>query len=91
MSEQSTIPAQMMTGQTTPKAASKAHNLRECNKPLTGHQLQEAEGEEASEEGSALNPGDCSAYSVGRIRDTQQERAKSQSKKQKEIAEAQAW
>ena len=48
--------------------------------PLTGHQLQEAEGEEASEEGSALNPGDCSVYSVGRIRDTQQGRAKSRSK-----------
>jgi hypothetical protein len=67
----------MMTGQTTPKAASKAHSLRECSKPLTGHQLQEAEGEEASEEGLALNLGDCSAYSMGRIRDTQQGRAKS--------------
>jgi hypothetical protein len=33
--------------------------------------------EEASEEGSALNPEDCSAYFVGRIRDTQQGRAKS--------------
>jgi hypothetical protein len=80
MSEKSTIPAQMMTGQTIPKAASKAHNLRECSKPLTGHKLQEAEGEEASEEDSTLNPGDCSAYSMGRIRDTQQGRAKSRSK-----------
>jgi hypothetical protein len=80
MSEQSTILAQMMTGQITPKAASKAHNLRGCNKPLTGHQLQEAEGEEASKEGSALNLGDCSAYSLGRIRDTKQGRAKSRSK-----------
>jgi hypothetical protein len=67
----------MMIGQTTPKAASKAHNLRECSKPLTDHQLQEAEGEEASEEGSAPNPGDCSAYSMGRIWDTQQGRAES--------------
>jgi hypothetical protein len=77
MLEQSTIPTQMMTGQTTPRAASKAHNLRECSKPLTGHQLQEAEGEEALEKGSAVNPGDCSTYSVGRIRDTQRGRAKS--------------
>jgi hypothetical protein len=80
MSEQSTIPAQMMTGQTTLKAANKAHNLQECSKPLIGHQLQEAEGEEALEVGLALNPGDCSAYSVGRIRDTQQGHAKSRSK-----------
>jgi hypothetical protein len=70
----------MMTGQTTPRAASNAHNRRECNKPHTGHQLQEAEGEEALEEGSTFNLGDCSAYSVGRIWDTQQGRAKSRSK-----------
>jgi hypothetical protein len=37
-------------------------------------------GGEASEEGLVLNLGDCSAYSVGRIRDTQQGRAKSRSK-----------
>ena len=37
-------------------------------------------GGEASEDGLALNPGDCSAYFVGRIRDTQQGRAKSRSK-----------
>jgi hypothetical protein len=65
---------------TTLKATNKAHNLQECSKPLTGHQLQEAEEEEALEEGSTLNLGDCSAYSVGRIRDTQQGRAKSRSK-----------
>jgi hypothetical protein len=37
-------------------------------------------GGEASEEGLALSSGDCSAYSVGRIRDTQQGHAKSRSK-----------
>jgi hypothetical protein len=67
----------MMTGQTKHRAASKAHNLRECNKPHTGHQLQEAEGEEALEEGSSFNPGDCSAYSMERIWDTQQGRVES--------------
>jgi hypothetical protein len=80
MSEQSTIPTQMMAGQATLKAANKAHNLQECSKPLIGHQLQEAEGEDASEEGSTLSPGDCFAYSAGRTRDTQQGRVKSRSK-----------
>jgi hypothetical protein len=80
MSEQSTILAQMMTGQTTLKATNKAHNLQECSKPLTCHQLQGAEEKEASEEGSELNPRGCFIYSVGRIRDIQQGRAKSRSK-----------
>jgi hypothetical protein len=80
MSEQSTMLAQMMIEQTTLKAANRAHNLQECSKPLRGHHLQEAEEEEALEDGSTLNPGDCSAYFVGRIRDTQQGRAKSRSK-----------
>jgi hypothetical protein len=80
MSKQSTTPAQMMTGQTTLMATNKAHSLQECSKPLTGHQLQEAEEEEASEEGSTLNPGDCSAYFERRIRDIQQGCAKSRSK-----------
>jgi hypothetical protein len=69
-----------MTGKIIPRAVSKTHNLWECNKPLTGHQLQGTEGGEASEDSLALSPGDCSAYSVGRIRDTQQGRAKSRSK-----------
>jgi hypothetical protein len=55
-------------------------SLRECSKLPTGHQPQEVDGGEASEEGLVLNPGDCSAYSVGRIRDTQQGRAQSRSK-----------
>jgi hypothetical protein len=80
MAEQSTIPTQMMIGQITPRVTSKARNLWECSKLPTGHQSQEAEGGEASEEGLVLNLGDCSAYSVGRIRDTQQGRAKSRSK-----------
>jgi hypothetical protein len=72
MSEQCTILAQVMTGQTTLKATSKAPNLEECTKALTDHQLQGAEVEEASEEGSAPNPGGCFVYSVGRIRNIQQ-------------------
>jgi hypothetical protein len=42
-------------------------------------------GGEASEDGLALNPGDCSAYFVGRIRDTQQGRAKSRSKSRRRL------
>jgi hypothetical protein len=83
MLEQSTIPAQMMTEQTTLKATNKAPNLLECNKALTDHQLQGAEEEEALEEGSTPNPGGCSIYSMGRIRDIQQGRAKSRSKNRK--------
>jgi hypothetical protein len=74
-----------MTGKITPRAASKAHNLQECSKIPTGHQPQEAEGGEASEEGLLLNLGDCSTYSMGRIRDTQQGRAKSWSKSRRRL------
>jgi hypothetical protein len=84
MSKQSTIPAQVMTGKTTLKATSKAPNLQGCNKALTGHQLQGAEEEEASEEGSAPNPEGCSVYSVGKIRGIQQGRAKSRSKSKRD-------
>jgi hypothetical protein len=80
MSEQSTIPTQMMTGPIIPRAANKAHSPRECSKPPTNHQPREAEGGGTLEEGLVLNLGDCSAYSVERIRDTRQGRAKSRSK-----------
>jgi hypothetical protein len=65
MSEQSIIPTQTMIGQTTLKATNKASNLQECNKALTDHQLQGAEEEQASKEGSTPNPQGCSVYSVG--------------------------
>jgi hypothetical protein len=70
MSERSTIPTQMMTGPIIPRASSKAHSLRECSKLPIGHQPRDAEEVEASEEGMVISPGDCSAYSVGKIRDT---------------------
>jgi hypothetical protein len=84
MSKQSTIPAQVTTEEeTTLKGTSKALSLQERNKVLIGHQLQEAEGEEASEEGSAPNPGGCSVYSAWRIKYIQQGRAKSRFKSKK--------
>jgi hypothetical protein len=83
MLEQSAIPAQVMIGQTTLKATNKAPNLQGCNKALTSHQLQGVEKEEAPEKGSAPNLGSCYVYSMGRIRDIQQGRAKSESKSRK--------
>jgi hypothetical protein len=67
----------MMTGPTILRAASTTRSLRECNKLPTGHQPGEAEGGEASGEGMVISPGNCSAYSVAKIRDTPQGRAKS--------------
>jgi hypothetical protein len=84
MSEQSTIPAQVtIEEETMLKGTSKAPSLQECNKVLTGHQLQEAEREEASEEGSAPNREGCSVYSAERIKDIQQGRAKPRFKSRK--------
>jgi hypothetical protein len=87
MSGQSTIPAQVMTEETTLKGISKAPRLQGHNKALTGHQPQEPEEEEALEEGLAPNPGDCSVYSA-KIKNIQQGRVTIQ--KQKEIAKAEA-
>ena len=76
MSEQSTIPAQVTTEEeTTLKGTSKALSLQERNKVLIGHQLQEAEGEEASEDDLEISPGDCFAYSAVKIRSIPQGRA----------------
>ena len=69
--------------ETTLKAISKAPSLQGHNKVLIGHQLQEVEEEEASEEGLVPNPEGCSIYSVGKIRDTQQGCAKSRSRRKK--------
>jgi hypothetical protein len=70
MSEQYTISAQATIEETTLKAISKAPSLQGRNKVLTGHQLQEAEEEEASKEGSVPNPKGYFVCSVGKIRDT---------------------
>jgi hypothetical protein len=79
-----------MTGQITPRAASKAHNLRECNKLPLGHQPQEAEGGEASEDDLSLSSGDCSGYSVGEDKGHTTWTCQVIIQKQKEIAEAEA-
>jgi hypothetical protein len=83
MSGHSTIPAQVMTEETTLKGISRAPRLQGRNKALTGHRLQEVEEAETSEEGLAPSPGDCSVYSAGKTKEIQQGRAKSRSRSRK--------
>jgi hypothetical protein len=68
MSGRSIIPAQAATGEILPKGSSTALNRQEHSKALLGHWLQEAEGEEASEDDLEISPGDCFAYSAAKIR-----------------------
>jgi hypothetical protein len=69
-----------MSGQSiievNPKGNSTAPNHRGRNKVPLGHQLQEAEGAEASEEDMGINPGDCFVCSATKTKATPQERAK---------------
>jgi hypothetical protein len=83
MSEQPIIPAQATIEETTLKAISKPPSLQGCNKAPSDHQLQEPEEEEASKEGSIPNLEGCSVFSMGKIRDIQQGRAKSRSRSKK--------
>jgi hypothetical protein len=72
--------AQAMTGAITLKGISTPHSHEGHNKAPLGHQLQEAEEEEASVEGSAPNQEGCFVYSVEKTKDIQQGHAKSQSR-----------
>jgi hypothetical protein len=90
MSGQSIIPIPTMKGPTMLRAAIIAHSLWACSKLLTDHQLRETGEEETSvEEGSAINPGSFSAFSVERTRVTQPGYARSRFKSKK-IAETKA-
>jgi hypothetical protein len=77
MSGQSIMPAQVTIGETKPKGSSIAPNHQGCNKVPSGHQLQEAEGAEASEEDMEISPGHCFVCSAVKTKGTPQERAKS--------------
>jgi hypothetical protein len=72
--------AQVMIRAIILKGISIALSHQEHNKAPSGHQLQEAEEEEASVEGSAPNQKGCFVYSVEKTKDIQQGRAKSQSR-----------
>jgi hypothetical protein len=56
---QSIMPARVMIGGTKTKGSSTVPNHQGHNKVLSGHQLQEAEGAEASEEDMEISPGSC--------------------------------
>jgi hypothetical protein len=86
MSSQSIMVAQVMIGEANPKGKSTAPNHLGRNKVLSGHQLQEAEGAEASEEDTEISPGDCFACSAAKIKATPQECAKSRFRSRKRLS-----
>jgi hypothetical protein len=78
MSEQYTILVKVRTGAITSKGTNTVPSQQGRNKAPSDHQPQETKGDEASEEDSTLNQEGYFAYSVERIRVTQQEPAKLQ-------------
>jgi hypothetical protein len=86
MSGQSIMPTQVMTGEAKPKGNSIAPNHEGRNKVPLGHQLQEAEGVEASEEDMEISPGDCFVCSAAKTKATPQERAKSRFRSRKRLS-----
>jgi hypothetical protein len=82
--------AQVMIGEIILKVISTSLSHEGHNKAPLDHQLQEAEEEEASVEGSTPNQEGCFVYSMEKIKDIQQGRAKSRSRNKKELAEAKA-
>jgi hypothetical protein len=77
MSGQSIMLAQVMIVEANPKGNSTAPKHQGRNKVPSGHQLQEAEGTEASEEDTEISPGDCFVCSAVKTKATPQECAKS--------------
>jgi hypothetical protein len=61
-------------------------NLKGNNKAPSGHQPQEAEGAEASEEDTEINPEDYFGYSAVKTKATPQEHAKSQFRSKKRLS-----
>jgi hypothetical protein len=85
MSGQSIMLAQVMIGEANPKDNSTFPNHLGPNRVPSGHQLQEAEGAEASEEDTEISQGDCFVCSVAKTKATLQERAKSQFRSRKRL------
>jgi hypothetical protein len=86
MSGQSIMLAQVMIGEANPKGNSIAPNHQGPNKVPSGHQLQEAERAEASEEDTEISPGDCFVSSAAKTKATPQERAKSRFRSRKRLS-----
>ena len=74
-----------MTEEVNLKGSNTAPSLQGHNKAPSDHQPQEAEGAEASEEGTEISPEDYIAYSAVKTRATPQEHAKSQPKSKKRL------
>jgi hypothetical protein len=85
MSGQSIMLAQVMTREAKPKGNNIAPNHQGHNKVPLGHQLQEAEGAEVSEEDMEISPGDCFVCSTAKTKATPQERAKSRFRSRKRL------
>jgi hypothetical protein len=82
---QSITPAPVMIGEANPKGNSTAPNRQGRNRIPLGHQLQEAEGAEASEEDTKISLGDCFVCSVAKTKAIPQERAKSRFRSRKRL------
>jgi hypothetical protein len=73
-----------MTGEVNSRDRSILRKLRDSNKALSGHQLQEEEAPGASEQDMGTSPGKSTAYFV-KTRATIQEHVKSLSKSKKKL------
>jgi hypothetical protein len=85
MSDQSTTPVRVMTEETSFRGHIIAHSLQGSSRALSGHQLQGAEAAGASEEDMWIIPGNSTAYSVVRTRDTLQDHARSPFRSKKRL------
>jgi hypothetical protein len=85
MSGQSIMPAQVMTGETKPKGSSTAPNHQGHNKDPSGHQLQEVEGAETSEEDMEISLENFFVCSAAKTKGIPQERARLRSKSRKRL------
>jgi hypothetical protein len=85
MSGQSIMPAQVTTGETKPKGNSTAPNHQGHNKVPSGHQLQEEEGAETSEEDMEISPESFFVCSAAKTNGIPEERARLRSKSRKRL------
>jgi hypothetical protein len=76
MSGQSIMPTQVTTGETKPKGSSTAPNHQGHNKVPSGHQLQEVEGAETSEEDMEISPESFFVCFAAKTKGIPQERAR---------------
>jgi hypothetical protein len=74
-----------MTEEVNLKGSNTAPSLQGHNKAPSGHQPQEAEAAEASEEGTEISPEYYFACSTTKIKATPQEHAKSQFRNKKRL------